>query len=319
MSEAPERIMAYGEINTRWGVQFKCHPMPMQGMPSFPHTEYVRADCIEELEAKLAKAVGALGDIYDGEPEWPDDIKRELNWCRTRAKDTLAELKGEQMTNSNTGNWNTGDSNTGDRNAGDLNSGYRNSGNCNTGERNTGCRNTGDSNTGDRNAGDSNAGHRNTGDSNTGDWNTGNWNTGNFHVGCFNTIDAEKAYYFNKLLDVSEWNAAEKPDWLYTVTPTKRVTSYEMTDKEKEDNPSHETTGGYLRVNDMKVAYRNAYEAATPEDRALTKWLPGFDADVFMQITGIDLRDKPKTTCAGREIEIDGVTYVLKLKGQDDE
>ena len=55
-SEAPERIMAYGEINTRWGVQFKCQPMPMQGKPSFPLTEYVRADCIEELEAKLAKA-----------------------------------------------------------------------------------------------------------------------------------------------------------------------------------------------------------------------------------------------------------------------
>ena len=54
MSEAPERIMAYGEINTKWGVQFKCQPMPMQGMPSFPLTEYVRADCIEELEAKLA-------------------------------------------------------------------------------------------------------------------------------------------------------------------------------------------------------------------------------------------------------------------------
>ena len=56
MSEAPERIMAYGEINTRWGVQFKCQPMPMQGNPSFPLTEYVRADRIKELEAKLAKA-----------------------------------------------------------------------------------------------------------------------------------------------------------------------------------------------------------------------------------------------------------------------
>ena len=55
MSEAPERIMAYGEINTKWGVQFKCQPMPMQGMPSFPLTEYVRADCIEELESKLAQ------------------------------------------------------------------------------------------------------------------------------------------------------------------------------------------------------------------------------------------------------------------------
>jgi len=26
-----------------------------------------------------------------------------------------------------------------------------------------------------------------------------------------------------------------------------------------------------------------------------------------------------KATCDGKEVEIDGVTYVLKLKGQDDE
>jgi len=49
----------------------------------------------EELEAKLAKAVGALGDIHNGEPEWPDDPQRELDWCRNRAGTTLAELKGQ--------------------------------------------------------------------------------------------------------------------------------------------------------------------------------------------------------------------------------
>lgn len=55
-----------------------------------------------ELDAtkdKLAKAVGALGDIYDGEPEWPDDPRRELEWCRNRAKrcvvEILAEIRGE--------------------------------------------------------------------------------------------------------------------------------------------------------------------------------------------------------------------------------
>jgi hypothetical protein len=231
--------------------------------------------------------------------------------------------------NRNTGNWNTGNCNTGDRNPGYANTGDRNTGYANTGDCNPGNCNTGYANTGNYNPGNYNPGYANTGDCNPGNCNTGNWNTGNYnpgdfntgdyHVGCFNTIHAEKAYYFDKLLDVSEWNAAEKPDWLYKVTPTTFVTSNKMTDKEKEDNPTHETTGGYLRVNDMKEEWRNAYEAATPEDRALTKQLPGFDADVFMEITGIDLRDKPKATCAGREIEIDGVTYVLKLKGENDE
>jgi len=52
-------------------------------------------DKVRLLESKLAKAVGALGDIYDGEPEWPDDPKKELDWCRNRARATLAELRGE--------------------------------------------------------------------------------------------------------------------------------------------------------------------------------------------------------------------------------
>ena len=42
------------------------------------------ADRIEQLEAALAKALGALGDIGDGEPEWPDDPQKELDWCRNR-------------------------------------------------------------------------------------------------------------------------------------------------------------------------------------------------------------------------------------------
>ncbi len=65
--------------------------------------EMNRADHIEELEAKLskseallAKAVGALGDIHNGEPEWPDDPQRELDWCRNRAGTTLAELSKER-------------------------------------------------------------------------------------------------------------------------------------------------------------------------------------------------------------------------------
>lgn len=52
---------------------------------------------LSKAEAKLAKAVGALGDIYDGEPEWPDEPEKELEWCRNRAKRTLAALKGQNQ------------------------------------------------------------------------------------------------------------------------------------------------------------------------------------------------------------------------------
>jgi hypothetical protein len=38
-------------------------------------------------QVKILK--GALGDISDGEPEWPDDDTKELQWCRNRATQAL--------------------------------------------------------------------------------------------------------------------------------------------------------------------------------------------------------------------------------------
>lgn len=212
----------------------------------------------------------------------------------------------------NTGHYNTGDSNTGRNNTGDCNTGHNN-----TGYGNTGHNNTGDSNTGYGNTGYGNTGHCNTGAYNTGDYNTGAYNTGRYHVGCFNTGTPEKAYYFNKLIDKEEWDSAVKPLWLSGVEPVTWVPESSMTVDEKSANPSYKTTGGYLRKNNMKEEWVKAFAAATPEDIELTKALPAFDAEVFLEITGIDLRDKAADApCEGREVEIDGVTYVLKLKGE---
>ena len=202
--------------------------------------------------------------------------------------------------NRNTGNWNTGDWNTGNWNTGDWN----------TGNWNTGDWNTGDWNTGDRNTGDWNTGDWNTGNWNTGKWNTGDWNNSNYHVGCFNTIDAQKAYYFNRLIDKSDWDNCEKPSWIFAPSPTTWVGVLEMSDADKVDNPTFHTCGGYLRKNDMMQEWRKAYESATPEDIELTRKLPGFDADVFLEITGIDLRIPVQKN--PQEITIDGAVYVLK-------
>jgi len=228
--------------------------------------------------------------------------------------------KNTNTGNYNTGNRNTGNYNTGYCNTGSRNTGSRNTGYYNTGDRNTGYCNTGSRNTGSRNTGDRNTGNYNTGYLNTGYYNTGYWNTANYHTGCFNTVDANKAFYFNALIDKEVWDNAYKPAWLFEPLPTTWVNKDEMTKQEKVDNPSHETTGGYLRANDMKEEWRKAYESASPEDIQAVRDLPAFDYDVFEQITGLDLREEPMpATCEGREIEIDGVTYVLKLKGQDDE
>jgi hypothetical protein len=191
---------------------------------------------------------------------------------------------------------NTGDYNTGDHNTGIGNTGYYNTGIGNTGHRNTGIGNTGDLNTGKRN---------------TGHFNTGDHNTSNRHVGSFNTVDAESAYYFNTLLPVAAWEAAYKPGWIYKPCPTKWVAldamqADAMRAKEKTDNPSWVTTGGYLRENDMAEEWRKAYASASPEDIQAVRDLPGFDPDVFFQITGLDLR------VPDDEVTINGVVYVKK-------
>ena len=51
---------------------------------------------LDAADAQLKTAVWALTDIGDGEPEWPDEPARELDWCRDRANRTIAKIKGEQ-------------------------------------------------------------------------------------------------------------------------------------------------------------------------------------------------------------------------------
>ena len=89
------------------------------------------------------------------------------------------------------------------------------------------------------------------------------------------------------------------------------VDSSEMTEQQKADHPSHETTGGVLLKYDH--TYHQAWAIAWAEmdqairDRFLN--LPNFDAEKFKLITGID-------TTVVNELEIvtlsDGRKYRIK-------
>jgi len=136
---------------------------------------------------------------------------------------------------------------------------------------------------------DTNTGHWNSGHGNTGDWNSGDWNTGNWNSGHFNCDTPSEIRCFGKMIPRDAWDAARKPDWLYAPSPTTRVRSSDMTDAERADHPEHETTGGYLRVNDMREEWAKAYATAGPEDIQAVRDLPGFDAGVFEKITGLRL------------------------------
>ena len=176
--------------------------------------------------------------------------------------------------NKNTGNKNTGNQNTGHFNAGYCNSGNKNTGNQNTGNQNTGHFNAGYCNSGNNNAGNQNTGHfnagyRNTGDFNTGNQNTGHFNTGHYNTGHFNTGSWDDFRLFDRKAKRSEWEDANKPNFIYDLEPNK--------------------TDG-----DMKKAWKLAFDSATEEDIKKLLALPKFSKKVFKEITGIDLRSSRK-------------------------
>ena len=132
-----------------------------------------------------------------------------------------------------------------------------------------------------------------TGLCNTGDWNTGDWNKSSFNTGCFNT-DEQKITMFNK---PSEWTYG---DWLnsdarYLLNQIPRkvvewIYSEDMTEEEKEKHPTHETTGGYLKVLDESECGQIWWDELSEEKKNIIKALPNFDEYVFEKVTGIKVR-----------------------------
>ena len=186
----------------------------------------------------------------------------------------------------NTGNCNTGNCNTGDWNTGDCNTGDYNTGNRNTGDRNIGNRNTGN-----RNIGNWNIGNWNIGNWNTGDRNTGDWNSTNFSSGIFNSVE-QPLYIFNlptkisrneirnhKGIKILDWNF-ENSWWIY---------SENMSDEEKSIHPEHEATGGYLKTVDFKPACKMMWDKLSDDEKQCVKEIPNFNAEVFKEITGIEI------------------------------
>ena len=129
----------------------------------------------------------------------------------------------------------------------------------------------------------------NTGYSNTGYRNTGNWNACNKET-CFFTTDQSKTIrVFNKDYSLEDWGNCNKPSFIY-FNLTQWILESEMTDEEKANTETYKTTGGYLKEYEYKEAFQASYNKASVEDKALLLALPNFDADVFFEISGIDVR-----------------------------
>ena len=245
---------------------------------------------------KVAEVIAYGEVVTDGDKSCTDklEIVREIPWEEVlRIVNTGKNCTGRCNTgNWNTGNWNTGNRNTGNCNTGNWNTGNWNTGNRNTGDWNTGNCNTGDWNTGECNTGECNTGHCNTGNRNAGDCNTGDWNKSSFNVGCFNT-EEQKIMLFNKSSDMTyrEWLESDAR-WLLNQMP-KNVVEWvyesDMSDEEKAEHQTYETTGGYIKVMEKSESGQLWWNDLPDDKKAVIKSLPNFDAGIFEQCTGIKI------------------------------
>ena len=149
-----------------------------------------------------------------------------------------------------------------------------------------------------------NAGVDNSGYFNSGNYNSGHCNSGNYNSGFFNT-DEPTVRMFNK-------DTGKKRSELFVpylpIPVTEWVTENKMTDAQKKADPQFHVRGGTLIKRTYKEAWAVAWAEASAEIKQQFLDLPNFDADIFLEITGIDVRVK---SCAGKVVEIDGKKYKL--------
>lgn len=226
------------------------------------------------LEDNRFCEIEVLGEeISDGEKCGSNHIKivREI------VGEELNILKG--ITNGNTGIFNSGSCNSGHHNSGNSNSGNSNSGYRNSGDRNSGYRNSGIFNSGDYNSGDYNSGYRNS----------GLFNSCNFSSGIFCSIEP-KINIFNmpthmtmrEFLNSKYYGAIISSD--FNLTEWIRYTKEEM-----EKDESKKLIGGYLKTYTYQEACRNWWNGMDDENKAIICSMPNFDANVFKDITGIEV------------------------------
>ena len=222
------------------------------------------------------------------------DCVRSGDKYGTNSLTIIREIEGEEKLelinsgNRNTGNFNTGNFNSGNYNTGNFNSGNRNTGNFNSGNYNSGNRNSGNRNSGNFNSGNRNSGNRNSGDYNSGDYNSGNFNTGNFNSGFFNSNEPN-VRMFNKDTKLKK-DDINIPSWCY-FNLTVWVSHDTATEEDKEVHKKEiETCGGFLKTLEYKEAWKLAYDKTNDKEKIQLFNLPNFDADIFKEISGIDVR-----------------------------
>ena len=117
---------------------------------------------------------------------------------------------------------------------------------------------------------------------------------------------------FNKDTDMTYSEFINKYNIIYPDLPIcKWIDEKDMTDKEKKEVKDWKTTGGYLKTLTYKEAWAEYWSKANKEEKDFFLNLPNFNADIFKEITGIDVNEK-MITIKGKKYSENTIAEALK-------
>ena len=112
-------------------------------------------------------------------------------------------------------------------------------------------------------------------------------------INLLSTLDAlilknrKSCYSISLLIGLITIGYAARQDVYLAKNIVEWIYSKDMTDEEKAEHPTHETTGGYLKVLDESECAQVWWNDLTDYDKNIIKSIPNFDADIFERCTGI--------------------------------
>ena len=92
-----------------------------------------------------------------------------------------------------------------------------------------------------------------------------------------------------------------------------------MTHDEKSKNKTHITTGGYLKKYEYKEAFKKSWDNREKGDEDKLRALPNFNADVFKEISGIDINKDSEKINKIKEIRKEMEELAIKLQQLENE
>jgi len=118
---------------------------------------------------------------------------------------------------------------------------------------------------------------------------------------------------FNIQLAPDEWDEIKKPNIKLPVTEW--IDKNDMSAQEKKDKPVYREIGGYLKV----LSYEDAWAKWWSEnDHKEILGLPYFNAEIFKQITGINVASKETIKIGNRTYDKNEVEKALRdVKSKD--